>query len=99
MDNLYEVNGSPQYLVQDDNGNIFYTTERSDLVKVGGTYNGSGVSYSGANLKVDGKAGESTIEALQRALGTPLDGVISGQYSNAVTQAFYGGISYGTVVP
>lgn len=41
IDNLYEVDGSRQYRVQDSNGNLFFTTARKDLVKVGGNYNGS----------------------------------------------------------
>lgn len=43
-----------------------------------------------ANLKVDGKWGNSTTKALQKALGTTEDGIISDQYSNQVTRAFYG---------
>lgn len=41
-------------------------------------------------LKVDGKWGNSTTSALQRALGTVVDGYISDQTKNSVTTAFYG---------
>lgn len=54
------------------------------------------VSASKASLKVDGKWGESTNKALQRALGTPVDGVISNQSRNSVTQALYGGVTFGS---
>lgn len=45
---------------------------------------------STANLKVDGKWAELTTKALQEALGTIVDGIISNQLRNAVTEAFYG---------
>ncbi|MCM3324906.1 N-acetylmuramoyl-L-alanine amidase [Cytobacillus kochii] len=44
-----------------------------------------------ANLNVDGKWGKSTTRALQKALGTPVDGIISNQPKNSVTNAFYDG--------
>ncbi|CDO03090.1 lysozyme [Oceanobacillus picturae] len=47
-------------------------------------------SKTKANLKVDGKWGNSTTEALQKALGTTQDGIISNQYDNRITRAFYG---------
>ena len=51
---------------------------------------------SNANLSVDGKWGNGTTRALQRALGTPQDGIISGQPKNSVTQSLYGStVSYG----
>ena len=51
---------------------------------------------SKANLTVDGKWGNGTTRALQRALGTPQDGIISGQPKNSVTQSLYGStVSYG----
>ncbi|WP_440896227.1 M23 family metallopeptidase [Amphibacillus sp. Q70] len=43
-----------------------------------------------ANLTVDGKWGNNTTKALQQALGTPVDGIISNQRRNAVTNAMYG---------
>jgi len=45
---------------------------------------------TGASLKVDGKWGNATTRALQSALGTTVDGIISNQRRNAVTNAFYG---------
>lgn len=45
---------------------------------------------SKANLKVDGKWGNSTTKALQKALGTVQDGFISHQLRNDVTNALYG---------
>lgn len=50
---------------------------------------------SSANLKVDGKWGPRTTRALQQALGTPVDGVISSQPRNPVTEALYGGVTWG----
>src|SRR5690625_2203716 len=43
-----------------------------------------------AKLTVDGKWGPDTTRALQRALGTPVDGIISNQLRNNVTTALYG---------
>lgn len=48
-----------------------------------------------ANLKVDGKWGSATTKALQKALGTPQDGIISNQSKNSVTESLYGGVTYG----
>lgn len=51
---------------------------------------------SKANLKVDGKWGNSTTEALQKALGTPGDGILSNQSRNSVTESLYGNtVRYG----
>ena len=47
-------------------------------------------STAKSNLTVDGKWGNSTTSALQRALGTLVDGYISDQSRNSVTNAFYG---------
>lgn len=50
-----------------------------------------------SSLKVDGKWGEGTTKALQKALGTTVDGIISRQPRNSVTEAFYGNtISFGS---
>lgn len=50
-----------------------------------------------ANLSVDGKWGKGVTKALQKALGTTQDGIISRQPRNSVTQSFYGGtISFGS---
>lgn len=43
-----------------------------------------------SNLIVDGKWGPATTKALQRALGTPVDGIISRQLRNSVTTSLYG---------
>src|SRR5699024_10584409 len=52
---------------------------------------------AGARLAIDGKWGKDTTRALQRALGTPVDGIISGQLRNSVTTALYGGtVRYGS---
>lgn len=48
-----------------------------------------------ANLTVDGKWGPTTTKALQKALGTVADGVISSQPKNSVSKAIYGGITWG----
>ncbi len=44
-----------------------------------------------SSLTVDGKWGKSTTKALQKALGTPVDGIISKQPRNSVSQSLYGG--------
>jgi len=44
-----------------------------------------------ANITADGKWGKDTTRALQKALGTPVDGIISNQPRNSVTTALYGG--------
>src|SRR5690625_4380006 len=49
-----------------------------------------------AKLKVDGKWGSATTRELQRALGTTADGIISSQPRNSVTQALYGGVTFGS---
>ena len=49
------------------------------------------------SLTVDGKWGKDTTRALQKALGTTVDGIISRQPRNSVTTALYGGtISFGS---
>ncbi len=47
-----------------------------------------------ANLKIDGYWGKETTKALQRTLGTPVDGIISGQYKNHITNKLYA-VSFG----
>src|SRR5690625_3588711 len=50
-----------------------------------------------SNITVDGKWGKDTTRALQKALGTAVDGIISRQPRNSVTTALYGGtISFGS---
>lgn len=50
-----------------------------------------------ANLTVDGKWGKSTTKALQKALGTPVDGIISKQPRNSVSESLYGNtVQFGT---
>src|SRR5699024_4347835 len=50
-----------------------------------------------ARLAIDGKWGRDTTRALQRSLGTPVDGIISRQLRNSVTEALYGGtVRYGS---
>jgi|SRR5690625_1047275 len=52
---------------------------------------------SSGKLAVDGKWGKSTTRALQRALGTPVDGIISKQPRNSVSQSLYGNtVSFGS---
>lgn len=80
VDNLYRVNGSLQYRVQNNNGKLFYITARKDLVRI---VNGSGntnatSTKSKANLVVDGYLGKQTIMALQRYFNMKhVDGIIS----------------------
>lgn len=47
------------------------------------------------NIAVDGYWGSGTTRALQKALGTPIDGIISGQYKNSVTSAI-SSVRFGT---
>ncbi|PWU68327.1 M15 family metallopeptidase [Gracilibacillus dipsosauri] len=47
-----------------------------------------------ANLKVDGYWGRNTTSALQKALGTPVDGIISNQSRNSITTQI-SGVRYG----
>ncbi|WP_193063016.1 N-acetylmuramoyl-L-alanine amidase [Oceanobacillus oncorhynchi] len=51
---------------------------------------------SGVDLIVDGKWGKGTNEALQEYFGTTVDGVLSGQSRNSVTNALYGGVNFGS---
>ena len=50
---------------------------------------------SSPNLKVDGYWGAATTTALQQALKTPIDGKISGQSKNAVTDALINTVKIG----
>lgn len=47
------------------------------------------------NIKIDGYWGSETTRLLQKALGTPVDGIISGQYRNSVTSAI-SSVRFGT---
>lgn len=49
-----------------------------------------------ANLTIDGKWGSSTTKALQKALGIVVDGMISNQIRNSVTNNLYGSVTFGT---
>src|SRR5699024_11131256 len=54
-------------------------------------------SKTKANLIVDGKWGKGVTRALQKSLGTPVDGIISKQPRNSVSQSLYGGtVKYGS---
>lgn len=61
------------------------------------TQSTTGAAQAGVSLLVDGWVGPATIKALQARLGTPVDGLISGQasanriYLPAVTAIAYGG--------
>src|SRR5699024_10006948 len=46
---------------------------------------------SKSKLTVDGKWGKYTTRALQKELGTPVDGIVSKQPRNSVSQSLYGG--------
>lgn len=45
-------------------------------------------------IAVDGLWGKDTTSALQRALGTPVDGIVSGQDSTSINEANKGGLLY-----
>src|SRR5690625_4588352 len=50
-----------------------------------------------ADLTVDSKWGRAVTRALQQYLGTPVDGILSGQSRNSVTTALYGNtVSFGS---
>lgn len=51
-------------------------------------------SQSASNIAVDGKWGKDTNRLLQAVLGTPVDGILSGQVKNSVTNALYGGVTF-----
>lgn len=53
------------------------------------------VSDSNHKLVIDGYWGNSVTKELQKALGTPIDGYITGQYKNDVTKSITG-VKYGT---
>lgn len=52
-------------------------------------------TYTTNNITVDGKWGSNTTRALQKALGTPQDGILSNQLRNSVTTVLYGGVNWG----
>src|SRR5699024_10853357 len=53
------------------------------------TYKALTKKSKGANIKVDGKWGTDVTKGLQRVFGTPVDGKLSGQLKNSVTNALY----------
>ena len=53
------------------------------------TYKALTKKSKGANIKVDGKWGTDVTRGLQRVFGTPVDGKLSGQLKNSVTNALY----------
>lgn len=64
IDNLYRVQGSLQYRVQDENRALFYTTARKDLVKVGGKYNRRSVKKTSGSRNVTNYKGNSIVDYL-----------------------------------
>ena len=50
----------------------------------------SATKKTASKLAVDGKWGKATTRALQKALGTPVDGIISNQLRNSVSTSMYG---------
>ncbi|WP_339179189.1 peptidoglycan recognition family protein [Oceanobacillus sp. FSL W7-1293] len=69
---------------------INMNTVRSRLSGSTSNSTSSKPSKPSSGLAVDGKWGNSTTLALQKALGTPRDGIISKQPRNSVTQSLYG---------
>ncbi|MCT1904131.1 N-acetylmuramoyl-L-alanine amidase [Oceanobacillus sojae] len=63
--------------------------------QVYGALNGKNQA-SGTDLIVDGKWGKAVNEALQVYFNTTVDGVLSGQSRNSVTNALYGGVNFGS---
>ena len=57
---------------------------------------GSSKPSGGAGLKVDGWWGPDTTRAVQRALGTTVDGIVSGQYSGDFNRVNEGGLQKDT---
>lgn len=69
--------------------------DRNNIKKAPGAWNEeSKKKIIKANLKIDGYWGKETTKALQRTLGTPVDGIISGQYKNHITNKLYA-VSFG----
>lgn len=78
---------NPGYKVFDEDGKIVYEGKTKEVKPEPPKVSPAKPSTPKANLVVDGLWGTATTKALQSALGTTVDGVISGQYKNAVTSA------------
>lgn len=72
---------NPGYFVFDNNGKIVYPIATSTS------------STSSNKIDVDGYWGPATTRALQKALGTPVDGIVSGQVSADLKKVNRGGLS------
>lgn len=75
---------------------------KSNLIRTGETLKLSAKSKPASkqsttkdDLKVDGYWGTATTRALQKALGTIQDGIISGQYRNTTTRSITSGMNFG----
>ncbi|WP_052401170.1 N-acetylmuramoyl-L-alanine amidase [Oceanobacillus jeddahense] len=81
VDNLYRVNGSLQYRVQNSNGDLYYITARKDLVRiVDGTSKGSTSSSSGRSVskgsRVTAKRLYTTSASTKNVRSTPISGIV-----------------------
>ncbi len=77
------------YEVYDENGKVIYTPSTGETIS-----KPKPSTKPKANLEVDGYWGKATTKALQKALGTVVDGVISGQIKNSITYVI-DGVDYG----
>jgi len=74
-----------------------YTGTASQNTKLLNKLQSGKTPVSQSDLTVDGKWGNATTEALQDALNTPVDGIISNQSRNSVTESLYGNtVRYGS---
>lgn len=81
IDNLYRVNGSLQYRVQNSNGDLYYITARKDLVRiVDGTSKGSTSSSSGRSVskgsRVTAKRLYTTSASTKNVRSSPISGTV-----------------------
>jgi|SRR5690625_1162983 len=101
VDNLYRVNGSLQYRVQNSKGDLYYITARPDLVRIvgsGSTSSGSSSSVAKPTLRRGSRGNEVT--KLQRQLNNHnprfnprgIDGIYGAGTEDAVLryQKYYG---------
>lgn len=81
VDNLYRVNGSLQYRVQNSNGDLYYITARKDLVRiVDGTSKGSTSSSSGKSIskgsRVTARRLYTTSASTKNVRSSPISGIV-----------------------
>ncbi|WP_373894477.1 N-acetylmuramoyl-L-alanine amidase [Virgibacillus sp. CBA3643] len=99
IDNLYRVNGSLQYRVQNSNGDLYYTTARKDLVKIVSESSSGGSSSGLPNATYYVKSplfNGSGVRAVQEALASIYFFPEKGAPNNGV-DGYYGDKTAGAV--